>query len=62
MERNQWFIKDAKKLLFKNNRWLFCEIYGFDLEKVYEDLGINYNTLNKVSKMQEGESNKRRRY
>lgn len=41
-ERNKKLINNAKKLFkIKNNR-LFCEVCGFDFEKVYGDIGKDF--------------------
>ena len=41
-ERNSTVIKLAKEKFKKENKRLYCEICGFDFEKVYGELGVDF--------------------
>lgn len=60
-ERNQKVMKEAKALFIKNNGRLYCELCGFDFEKVYGELGRDFiegHHINPVSQMKEGDVSK----
>lgn len=57
-ERNPKLIRDAKKLFIEKNGRLFCEVCGFDFEKIYGELGKNFieaHHTKPVSQMTGGE-------
>lgn len=41
-ERNSKVVKEAKSLFIKKNGRLYCELCGFDFEKVYGELGRGF--------------------
>lgn len=56
-ERNSKVVKDAKRLFFNKNKRLYCELCGFDFEKVYGELGKNFiegHHIKPISDMDEG--------
>lgn len=56
-ERNPKVIKEAKKLFINKNKRLYCELCGFDFEKVYGELGKNFiegHHIKPISDMDEG--------
>lgn len=60
-ERNPKVVKEAKLLFIKNNGRLYCELCGFDFEKVYGELGrgfIEGHHINPVSQMKDGDVTK----
>lgn len=60
-ERNPKVVKEAKSLFIKNNGRLYCELCGFDFEKVYGELGrgfIEGHHTNPVSQMKDGDVTK----
>ncbi len=57
-ERNVKLIRVAKNNFIKNNNHLFCEICGFDFERVYGNLGkdfIEAHHMKPVSQMNDNE-------
>lgn len=57
-ERNPKVVKEAKKLFINKNKRLYCELCGFDFEKVYGELGKNFiegHHIKPISDMDEGD-------
>ena len=60
-ERNQVLVNKAKIFFKQKHKRLFCEICGFDFEKVYGTLGKNFieaHHIKPVSELQEGDKTK----
>lgn len=60
-ERNFKVVKEAKALFIKNNGRLYCELCGFDFEKVYGELGSGFiegHHIKPVSQMKDGDVTK----
>lgn len=60
-ERNPKVVKEAKSLFMKKNGRLYCELCGFDFEKIYGELGrgfIEGHHINLVSQMKDGDVTK----
>ncbi|WP_431090389.1 HNH endonuclease [Paenibacillus sp. 8b26] len=60
-ERNPAVIKKAKQIFFKNYKRLFCEVCGFDFQKVYGNRGSDFiegHHKRLISEMTEGEKTK----
>ena len=60
-ERNTKLISEAKKSFLQKHDNLFCEVCGFDFEKVYGVLGENFieaHHIKPVSEMNDGEKTK----
>lgn len=57
-ERNPKVIKEAKRIFINKNKRLYCELCGFDFEKVYGELGKNFiegHHINPISNMNDGD-------
>ena len=55
-ERNPKVVKEAKRLFLNKNKRLYCELCGFDFEKVYGHLGKNFiegHHIKPISEMNE---------